>query len=506
VEPQISFIVSARNEEPSIVAETVAGILATSGSGSEILVVDDASVQPVEVSGPGVTVIRNPEPAGVTRARQIGTVLATGRVLVWLDAHMTFEPGWLEIMLREVDSGALLCAPWRDYDRRRIHCWGSDFRWCEERAYDRGLRPGFDFSQRPRPPRASSGPVPMIIGACYMMRRDAFDRIGGFCPLFRTYGGDEPDLSARAWLSGGSVRCVTGAMVGHLDRTTFPYPVGFDDVEFNQLVMLRSLFEDATIAVLEEFFQPLPGDVERRLAQTDISGWRSEVRSRRRISDAEFFRGIAPKVPISFGSTVRARRGHLPSSTVHNARAQEEAAYTDAEVLSTTAPTEQIDFSLSPSYRLIQAAVVTWHNRAILLPGGAETGRCALVAELVRAGATLYSDSYAVLDPAGVVHPFPVASRGSRTDPSVSVGVVAMMQFHPGRLWRLDTVCAAAAALELLANAIGVRDATIFQAVNHAVNGSIALQGRRGPAAPVARALLEHIARWPSDAPGSPVA
>jgi hypothetical protein len=41
---------------------------------------------------------------------------------------------------------------------------------------------------------------------------------------------------------------------------------------------------------------------------------------------------------------------------------------------------------------------------------------------------------------------------------------------------------------------MGVRDGLIFRAVNHAVTGIKAFQGRRGPAAPVARALLRHIA------------
>ena len=167
----VSFVIPARNEEPSAVAATVAGIVATTDCRREIIVVDDASAEPVDVRAADLTVIRNREPVGVSRARRMGTEAATGRYLVWLDAHMTFAPGWLELMLGEADSGALLCAPWRDYDRRRVHAWGSDFHWCEERAYDRGLRPGFDFAHRGRPPRACAGEVPMIVGACYLMRR-----------------------------------------------------------------------------------------------------------------------------------------------------------------------------------------------------------------------------------------------------------------------------------------------------------------------------------------------
>ena len=56
----------------------------------------------------GVNLIRNPEPIGVSRARRLGASVATGSVLVWLDAHMSFAPDWLDRMLEHVDSGDLL--------------------------------------------------------------------------------------------------------------------------------------------------------------------------------------------------------------------------------------------------------------------------------------------------------------------------------------------------------------------------------------------------------------
>jgi Glycosyl transferase family 2 len=495
---RVSFIITARNEDPAIVAATVQGILATVGDAwCEIVIVDDASAQAVDVTAAGVTIVRQPESVGVTRARLIGTKVSTGNVLIWVDAHMTFEPGWLDAMLREVDSGALLCAPWRNYTRTCVHSWGSDFAWCGERAYERALRPGFDFSPRRRPPRGHSGVVPMVIGACYAMRRDSYARMGGFCPLFRTYGGDEPDLSARAWLSGGSVRCVRSAGIGHLDRLNFPYPVSFSDVEFNQVVMIRSLFDEATAALLEEFFEPLPDEVKSWLAEADVTAWRSEVQSRRRLRDADFFRRIAPRVPISFGSAVRFRRNHLPTSRIRTALAAEERTYAASEGESHSRSADEV-VVLPTSKKLIQAGVVVWEGKAIILPGGPETGRRALVSELVRAGATLYSDSFAVLDSDGMVYPY--CAEPGQSQP-VHAGLIASIQFYPGRHWRLDEVSPAVCALDLLANAVGVRDAVIFRAVNHAIRGIVALQGRRGPAGPVSRALVQYRTRMDSLAP-----
>src|SRR5256714_4105627 len=54
----------------------------------------------------------------------------------------------------------------------------------------------------------------------------------------------------------------------------------------------------------------------------------------------------------------------------------------------------------------VHAGAVGWRGRAVVLPGRSYSGKSTLVAELVRAGATYYSDEYAVLDARGRVHPF----------------------------------------------------------------------------------------------------
>ena len=60
----------------------------------------------------------------------------------------------------------------------------------------------------------------------------------------------------------------------------------------------------------------------------------------------------------------------------------------------------------SPSL-FVHAGVVGWHGGAIVIPGRSMTGKTSLVMELVRTGATYYSDEYAVFDRQGQIHPFP---------------------------------------------------------------------------------------------------
>ena len=61
----------------------------------------------------------------------------------------------------------------------------------------------------------------------------------------------------------------------------------------------------------------------------------------------------------------------------------------------------------APDRVFVHAGVVGWKGRALVLPGTSFAGKTTLVAELVRAGATYYSDEYAVVDEQGRVHPYP---------------------------------------------------------------------------------------------------
>ena len=259
---RISFIINSRNESNSVLEATITSLLTTTARyETEIIVIDDGSTIPVAGLSRDIRLFRNQEPIGVSQSRRNGAHIATGDVLVWLDAHMTFADDWLDQMLPYVESGSLLCSAAWDYNRSNCYCWGVDFEWCAERNYERGLSPGFLVRHRTSRPQEDSAEVPMVIGACYMMSRSSYDKVGGFSPLFSDWGADDVDISIRAWMSGLGVKCITKAAVGHLYRSKFPYPVEFDRLEFNQLVMIRSIFDQSTIEKLETCFNPLSGKV-----------------------------------------------------------------------------------------------------------------------------------------------------------------------------------------------------------------------------------------------------
>jgi glycosyltransferase involved in cell wall biosynthesis len=298
MKPQVSFIITSRDEEPALLASTINGLLATTNqSDREIIVIDDGSSVPVICLQGEIILIRHPEPIGVSRSLRRGAEVASGDIIVWLDAHMTFAPDWLDEMLRYVDSGSLLCSAFWNYEQTVRHCFGARFVWCGERDYMKQHSPGLTFDHLTEFPGSGCVEVPMVIGACYMISRDSYERLGGFSPLFRIWGCNEQDLSARAWLMGVGAKCVTEARVGHFSRTRFPYTVKFDHVEFNQLMLLRTVFEESTIEMLEECFKPIPPLVQEWVNQEDWIAWRKVVQSSRQISDAEFFRRFLPDIP-----------------------------------------------------------------------------------------------------------------------------------------------------------------------------------------------------------------
>jgi Glycosyl transferase family 2 len=287
----ISFVIAVRDEPSELLQSTIEGLLKTSEQYQrEIVLVDDGSLVPPSVEYPEVVTIRNSEPIGSARSRRTGASFATGEVLVFLDPHMSFAPDWLDKMMAHVDSGALLCAAWWNWELTKPLCWGAEFVWCGKRDYHSGLSPGFSFRHLTQFPGDGAVEVPMVIGACYMMLRQSYERIGGFSPFFRTWGKLEQDLCSRAWIVGLGAKCVTGARVGHFSRQKFPYPVRWDDIEFNQLVTVRTVFQEPVARIFEQMLQPLPRQVETWLAETNFSEFRQLIESHRRMSDSEFFR------------------------------------------------------------------------------------------------------------------------------------------------------------------------------------------------------------------------
>jgi serine kinase of HPr protein (carbohydrate metabolism regulator) len=165
----------------------------------------------------------------------------------------------------------------------------------------------------------------------------------------------------------------------------------------------------------------------------------------------------------------------------------------------------------APDLVFVHAGVVGWKGHALVLPGTSFAGKTTLVAELVRAGATYYSDEYAVLDDQGRVHPYSrdlqMRENGSHEQTSVAIEVlngnagtaprpvshVVFTEYLPSAQWSPEPVSAGLAVLEMLRHTIPVQrtPARVMATLAKMMETATAVRSERGEAAETARALLQ---------------
>jgi len=164
----------------------------------------------------------------------------------------------------------------------------------------------------------------------------------------------------------------------------------------------------------------------------------------------------------------------------------------------------------APDRIFVHAGVVAWKGRAIVIPGSSHSGKTSLVTALLAAGATYYSDEFAVLDERGRVHPYlrplrirdtddlgrrvTAAEMGARSGRgSLPVGLVASTRYEPGARWRPRRLSHGESTLELLSHTVPARfrPRQVMRVLDAAARPAFGLKGRRGEAAEVAGSLLE---------------
>jgi hypothetical protein len=161
-------------------------------------------------------------------------------------------------------------------------------------------------------------------------------------------------------------------------------------------------------------------------------------------------------------------------------------------------------------YLFVHAGVVAWKGRAIVLPGRTMAGKTSLVAALVRAGATYYSDEYAVLDSRGRVHPYskPLSIRGPNGQPPrkqqveewgerpgtrpLPVGRIVFTEYREGARWRPRALSPGEAMLAMFENTVlaQYKPDLALSVLCRTTSQATALRGKRGEAGELASQLL----------------
>ena len=251
----LSIIIAAFNDNIELKA-TVESIRATAGVAPEIVVVDDASMLPVNFI-PNINVIRNHRRCGVGPSRHIGVLAATGKFILITDAHMRFTPGWYEALLPRLEGRAnvVVCGTCLGLDSRNMNVaapnavyYGATINVLGPDRHGISHRPQiFEAVWNRHPDPEDDAEIAAVMGASYAMHRDWFLKIAPLHHL-RSWGEDEIMISVKTWLAGGCVRIHKGVRIGHkfrIERERVPFLIPREDLQRNKVFAIRTLLPEA---------------------------------------------------------------------------------------------------------------------------------------------------------------------------------------------------------------------------------------------------------------------
>ncbi|HEX2914868.1 MAG TPA: glycosyltransferase family 2 protein [Chloroflexia bacterium] len=198
-------------------------LLQTTGSDCEIIVVDnastDGSAELIREKFPRVRLIANPANSGFAAANNLAVSQARGRYIVALNPDTRVTPGWLEALLApfEQEAGVAPAALRVGLTTPRILMLREPEKvnTCGNSSHFSGLTVCRGLNL---PAGAAElqhqAEVPAVSGACFAIRRDLWQSLGGLDETFFTYL-EDTDLSLRARLAGYTCLYQPDAVVYH---------------------------------------------------------------------------------------------------------------------------------------------------------------------------------------------------------------------------------------------------------------------------------------------------
>ncbi|MBD2550671.1 glycosyltransferase [Microcystis elabens FACHB-917] len=214
-EPQVSIVIPVHNQY-GVTRRCLAAIgYAASRIPFEVIVVDDGSVDgtadALAAEAPGVRVIRHDFARGFNQACCSGAAAADAPFLVLLNNDTEPCAAWLEELLHPFERwadtglvGAQLLYPDGTVQEAGGIVWGNGEPW----NYGRG--------GNPHDPRlAYARQVDYVSGAALAIRRDLWNRLGGFSPEFSPAYYEDTDLAFKVRQAGHTVRYAPLARVIH---------------------------------------------------------------------------------------------------------------------------------------------------------------------------------------------------------------------------------------------------------------------------------------------------
>jgi O-antigen biosynthesis protein len=180
----------------------------------EVIVVDDASVDDSAdrvADCPGVRLVRAPRNLGFVGACNLGAAQARGELIMFLNNDTEVRPGWLDKLVEIVDDrddvglvGSKLVYPDGRLQESGGIIWADGTGWNYGRN-EPAERPWFETVRE----------VDYCSGAALLIRRDLFERIGGFDQRYAPAYYEDTDLAFAVRAAGYRTLVQPGSVVVH---------------------------------------------------------------------------------------------------------------------------------------------------------------------------------------------------------------------------------------------------------------------------------------------------
>ena len=283
----VSFILPALNEGENLL-KTIQSLQEASTCEYEIIIVDNGSTDnstdflEQDHDSTCIRLFKTEKPLGAASARNFGAAFAQGDIVVFVDAHVIFSPGWLdpirELLQRE-EMGIVAPA---------ISSWdapttsgGFGMQWT-----DAQLNVGW-LEKRSSEPYA----VPLLPGMCLAFRRDFFYEIEGFDSGMLGASMEDLEICLRAWLLGYQVFIVPEVVVSHLFRSNQPYKSHWMAIVYNILRATYAHFHAQRAQRVVAALRPMPPFTQAYslIRESDIWLRRRSLEVKRIHDDTWFF-------------------------------------------------------------------------------------------------------------------------------------------------------------------------------------------------------------------------
>ena len=205
---------------------------------THVFVVDNASAdRSAEIAeAAGACVARNAGNRGFAAAANQGAALGCADLILFLNPDATLAPRDLALLVGALDDPSVGAA-----GPRLVRPDGSEQRaWWPFPSPALAWREALGLERLHSRPPAADGSVDFVVGACLLVRRDAFERLGGFDERFWLYG-EEADLCRRLRDEGLRVVHVPAARAVHVGAASSAAlgPVAFEHFQRGAELFVR---------------------------------------------------------------------------------------------------------------------------------------------------------------------------------------------------------------------------------------------------------------------------